>query len=257
MRVFYFILLILSPILVSANAVVAPNRSFETIPLRSMVSGAVIGTANVGDACGAFSHATGRGGRFRYYQHTNSSGLTGHVICVEMVTQVPTEIENSYLQLVPGRIEFEDYTVAHDSTPETNQGGVYRDDFGVDIESVGGEPNAFSVSALAEGEWLEYEVEVETSGLYQVSARYARVEIPGAPFRLSLAIDSQQVYVSQPTGILGTGGLDIWGIEDVGVLFLPAGGYTFRLTIDSGSIRLDWFELTPVQWLTINVIAIS
>jgi len=250
MKIICTVFLLLFSTLALSNTVVAPNRSFETRPLISVISGRAIARAIVGDECGDFSHATGLNGRFRYHEYTNADGISGHVICVE------SEMAPLYLQLVPGRIEFEDYTTANDSTPESNRGGLYRDDFGVDIQNLTGDTGGFNVGWTQAGEWLEYEVVVNDTALYQVTARYARVEQPNAPVNLSFSVDGVQVYVS--SGIIpSTGAWDVWAIEDAGLIFLPAGRYTLRLDIDNGAINLDWFELTPVRWVTIEVMGIS
>jgi len=227
-----------------SNAVVAPNRSFETRPLISVISGRAIARAIVGDECGDFSHTTGLNGRFRYHEYTNSDGISGHVICVE------SEMAPPYLQLAPGRIEFEDYTLANDRSPDNNRGGLYRDDYGVDIENRTGNSNGFNVGWTQSGEWLEYNVVVNNTALYQVTARYASVR----PVNLSFSVDGVRVHTLTP---LLTGGWSTWVVIDVGLIFLPAGRYTFRLTVDSGSINLDWFELSRDGFLTINVSGIS
>jgi len=57
--------------------------------------------------------------------------------------------------------------------------------------------------------------------------------------------------------ITATGAWDVWEIEDAGLIFLPAGRYTLRLNIDNGPINLDWFEIIPVDFITIEVMGIS
>ena len=72
---------------------------------------------------------------------------------------------------LPGRIEAENYRyggegVGYHDTSDGNNGGVYRFD-DVDIrQSVG----HFQVSSIEAGEWLAYDVDVQQSGLYTVTA---------------------------------------------------------------------------------------
>jgi len=217
--------------------------------MKSIETKKTIGRIAVGAKCAEFSYATFFG-RYQYHLVINETGLTGAAVCVAI------EIENPYLQQVPGRIEFENYTAANDSTPESNRGGLYRDDAGVDVENKTGTPDGFNIGWTQAGEWLEYEVVVNDTALYQVTARYARVAQANPRVNLSFSIDGVKVYVS--SGIISaTGAWDVWSIDHPGLLFLPAGRYTFRLNIDNGSINLDWFELIRVDFITIAVIGIS
>ncbi|HOT95321.1 MAG TPA: carbohydrate-binding protein, partial [Methanoregulaceae archaeon] len=108
--------------------------------------------------------------------------------------------------VIPGLIEFEDYddggegVAYHDITAE-NEGGAYRQD-GVDIEFNEG-AGSYVIDYNRPSEWLQYTVNVTTSGLYDVSFRVAS---PNSGTSCTLAVDgSQAATVSVPkTGSWGT-----------------------------------------------------
>ena len=251
MKKLFLLLLLLMPLTALADIEyrVDTNYGRETRPMKSIETNKTIGRIAVGSKCAELSYATFFG-RYQYHIVINELGVTGAAVCVAI------EIENPYLQQVPGRIEFENYTAANDSTPESNRGELHRDDFGVDIENKTGTPDGFNVGWTRAGEWLEYEVIVNDTALYQVTARYARVAQANPHVNLSFSVDGVQVYVSSGT-ITATGAWDVWEIEDAGLIFLPAGRYTLRLNIDNGPINLDWFEIIPVDFITIEVMGIS
>jgi len=248
---FFLLLLLLLPCtaLAAIEYRVDTNYGRDTRPIKSVETNKTIGRIAVGAKCGALSYSTFFG-RYRYHVVSNADGVTGAAVCVAV------EVENPYLQYAPGRIETEDFTSANDSSPNDNKGGLYRNDFGVDIENKTGDANGANVGYTSSGEWLEYDVVVNQTALYQVTARYARVEVASTPINLSVTVDGVQVYIS--AGVLpATGAWDAWAIEDAGLLFLPVGRYTLRLNIDNGYINLDWMKLTPVEWVVIEVMGLS
>jgi len=77
---------------------------------------------------------------------------------------------------IPGILEAEDYDyggegVAYHDLDAGNQGGQYRTDEGVDIETCG--EGGYNVGWLNAGEWVEYTVEVAMAGYYDLEARTA------------------------------------------------------------------------------------
>lgn len=70
---------------------------------------------------------------------------------------------------VPAKIEAEDFTDYSDTT-SNNIGGQYRST-GVDIQATGDSGGGFNIGWVASGEWLEYEINVNNSGSYQVDSR--------------------------------------------------------------------------------------
>ncbi len=83
---------------------------------------------------------------------------------------------------IPGIIEAEDYDKGaqdftyHDSSPG-NIAGAYRPTEGVDIYDRNG--TGYHIGNVAAGEWVEYSVDVKTSGMYDVSANIASFQDGG------------------------------------------------------------------------------
>ena len=76
---------------------------------------------------------------------------------------------------VPGKIEAENYDtggegVAYHDNETANQGGQYRTD-GVDIKTTADAGGGFAVGWVNANEWMEYTVNVATSGNYNIQAR--------------------------------------------------------------------------------------
>jgi aryl-phospho-beta-D-glucosidase BglC (GH1 family) len=91
---------------------------------------------------------------------------------VNATQQLP--FNNSPL-LIPGTIEVEEYDyggqgLAYNDTEPENIPGGYRTGEGVDI---GAHDNGYILEYVENGEWIEYTVEVEESGMYNVTAEVA------------------------------------------------------------------------------------
>ena len=81
---------------------------------------------------------------------------------------------------IPGRIEAEEYDrggeglAYHEANANGNQGGgTFRNDE-VDIEVCTDAGGGFNLGYTLTGEWLEYTVNVTTSGIYDLDLRVAK-----------------------------------------------------------------------------------
>ena len=108
--------------------------------------------------------------------------------------------------VIPGVIEFEDYDdggegVGYHDTTAANEGGAYRQD-SVDIEFNQG-AGSYVIDYTRPSEWLQYTVNVTTTGLYDASFKVAS---PNSGTSFVLSVDgSQAATVSVPkTGAWGT-----------------------------------------------------
>ena len=79
---------------------------------------------------------------------------------------------------IPGQIEAENYDIGgqgvayNDTDPANNGDDGYREDEGVDIERNRDFDFGFAVGWTADGEWLEYQVDVQETGQYLVCLLY-------------------------------------------------------------------------------------
>ena len=114
-----------------------------------------------------------------------------------------------------------------------NTGGRYRND-GVDIErSTDPEGNGFNVGWIEPTEWLQYTVDVEESGTYDVEFRVASA---GSGGRIFLFVDA----VSQGTvTVPATGGWQAWRTVRLSGLDLNAGVREVRVAVREGDFNLS------------------
>lgn len=142
---------------------------------------------------------------------------------------------------IPGIVEIEDYDnggegVAYHDTDAANLGGGYRLNEGVDIG--GGPDNGFVLGYVATGEWIEYTVEVATSGTYEVRTSVASADNP-SNFSVSFPDGAATSFSTPVTGDWNayrplTAGQDIT---------LEAGTQVLRVDITgSGAFNIDHLE---------------
>ena len=144
---------------------------------------------------------------------------------------------------LPGLVEAEDFdfggegTAYHDCD-SANNGGAYRSAEGVDIEAASG--SNYNVGWMCSGEWLDYTVDVATSGFYEVEARVASQDTGGA-----FALTFNGVEQSGDLAVPITGGWQTWTTIS-GVMELAAGVQEMRFVNKSGAgeFNLDWFNFT-------------
>ena len=143
---------------------------------------------------------------------------------------------------IPGTIEAEDYDtggegLAYHDVDSGNSGGQYRSE-DVDIENCG--EGGYNVGWISAGEWLEYTVDVASTGNYDMEIRVARS--PAGTSSLHVESDGNDV-----TGILtvpSTGGWQSWtSIHKAGVS-LTAGEHVLRLCMDGSSFNVNCITLT-------------
>jgi hypothetical protein len=155
------------------------------------------------------------------------------------VTPVPTTAPWDTLQQIPGSIQACDYApgdegVAYHDTTTGNQGGAYRSD-DVDIEYSSVEQQ-FVVRDIRSGEWLTYNVNIASAGLYTVNFRVAS---PNTGATIDLEVDGSEVTTIQ---VPNTGSSDLYTTVQRPV-YLPGGNHTLKLDF-SGSFNLNYLKFT-------------
>ncbi len=131
-------------------------------------------------------------------------------------------IQVNISHVLPGTIEAEDYDagengVAYLDLSDGNKFGFYRND-DVDLESCSDEGGGFSVGDFQTGEWLNYTVQVESEGRYQVDIRVAS-QMDGG--KLSLSVNG--VSTANSVDIPNTGGWQTWTSVSVQDVFFEEG----------------------------------
>jgi hypothetical protein len=143
---------------------------------------------------------------------------------------------------VPGRIEAEDYDVggegvAYHDTTGGNAGGDYRAD-NVDVQTTNDVGGGHNVGWTAAGEWLEYTVDVATSGGYDISLRVAS-QSAGGSVRISFDGADAAGTISLPV----TGGWQSFETVTVQDVALMPGIQVMRIDIDAGDFNLNWIDI--------------
>lgn len=125
---------------------------------------------------------------------------------------------------VPGVVQCEDFDEGsngqsyNDCDPQ-NQGGAYRGT-GVDIEA--STPTGYNIGWMCQGEWLEYTVDVESAGVYDLEVRVAS-QATGGSFRIEVDGQDRSGTIAVPV----TGGWQTW-TTTAGTVQLDGGEQVIR-----------------------------
>ena len=146
---------------------------------------------------------------------------------------------------VPGRIEAEYFDlggpgVGYLDLDAQNLGGAMRTDEGVDLDDTADEGGGHHVTGTTSREWLQYTVDVQTSGTYALEARVASATEGGA---FSVEVDG--VDVTGEVAVPATGGDQSWQTVTTGGITLDAGLHVVRFRIENGGFNLNYFSFTP------------
>ncbi len=147
-----------------------------------------------------------------------------------------------YINL-PGRLQAEDYRtggegVGYHDLSAGNTGNVYRAD-NVDIEATTDGGPGYNVGWIQTGEWLEYNINVATTGTYTLKARMA-----------SGAAGTKTASVTVDGAAKGTfnlsdaSGWQIWIDVPVSGVTLTAGNHILRITMTVGDFNLNYLDVT-------------
>jgi hypothetical protein len=147
---------------------------------------------------------------------------------------IKNNIEFLNLLPVPGRIEAEDYVVNSGFTFET-------------CTDTGGGQNAGYTDT---GDYLEFDIEVETAGNYKVLYRVAS-ESAGGDLSLQKIVDNKPAQIDR-VSFNATGGWQNWTTVE-GEAELAAGKQKIRLTANASLFNINWIEFEKV---TDNVLGI-
>lgn len=141
---------------------------------------------------------------------------------------------------LPGILEVEDFDngangVAYSDSDNKNEGGKYRPDSGVDIDSIA--DGGYVIGWTSGGEWLEYTVTVDEEQLMVFSAKVAS-GLTGAAFRIYMGDTdlTGRVPVPQTASNNWTVYTEVKGRTKVP---MPVGTYKLRLVIEGAYANID------------------
>ncbi len=122
--------------------------------------------------------------------------------------------------------------IAYFDSSIDNQGGFRPDEY---VDAVADATEGATVGWISAGEWLEYTVDVQTTGCYDLTIRYASGNNSGGG-PVHLEIDG--VQVSQDIIFSTTGDWGNWNTKSTSNIDLTAGVHVLRLVADNGEINL-------------------
>lgn len=141
---------------------------------------------------------------------------------------------------VPGLIQAEDFTNYLDSDSRNN-GGKYRST-SVDIETSRDTAGGYNIGWVKAGEWLEYDVNVHTSGTYQAQVRVASTKSSG---KFSFDVDGRQV--TPVVSVNNTRNWQSWRTQTVSLGTLSAGNHTLRMNMEGDSFNVNWMNIVSTK----------
>lgn len=142
---------------------------------------------------------------------------------------------------IPGIIEAEDYDVggqgvSYSDNSVNNEGGAYRTD-GVDI--VGNDTTGYKVGYTADGEWMEYTVNVGSSEVYTYEASVSS-GLDGSSFRLFLDDEAISDTIKVPQGEDWDTYTPVSGKTSA----LATGTHVLKIAITGSYVNIDKIKFT-------------
>ncbi|UCD29396.1 MAG: carbohydrate-binding protein, partial [Planctomycetota bacterium] len=146
---------------------------------------------------------------------------------------------------IPGTAQAEDYdiggeAIAYHDTSSGNAGGEYRSD-DVDITTAADTGGGYCIGWTEDGEWLEYTVDVNLYGIYDINVRVASLSAGG-----TFHIEANGVDATGPVSFGPTGGWQTWDNVTIPEVIFNAGPQILRRAIDSAGWNLNWIEASLV-----------
>lgn len=162
---------------------------------------------------------------------------------------------NSAPSTIDKNIEFENFNTGgegvayHDITPG-NSAGVYRTNVNVDITTCS--EGGYMVNSTAAGEWMNYLVNIPTTGNFNISIRYAasaasKVHFEVNGVKVSGSIDLPATYTASTLVFNSVSAL----------IILTFGIQNLRFVIDSGNGNFSYFKIDTLTGFNLNQSIIS
>ena len=166
-----------------------------------------------------------------------------NIISVQVGEQVPF----STAFTIPGTIQAGNYdsfqggigqNISYNDSSLNNQGGYRATEY---VDAATDTQEGPTVGWITAGEWMEYSIDVQTSGLYNVSVRYASGNTSGGgPFHFEI----DGVAVSANVPFASTGDWGTWANKVVNNVALTQGKHVLRLVVTNGEFNLGAMNFT-------------
>lgn len=178
---------------------------------------------------------------------TDNSGNTTETF-ITIKVNVPQAPYNAIVHPIPGTIQLEEYDLGgngfaySDNSPGSDVMPVvnYRTTEDVDIETCTDVGGGYNIGHSTAGEWLEYTVNVQSAGNYDIDFRAAAI---GDGRTVSLTLGG--TAIASNVAIRKTAGGQTWATTSVKNVPLTAGQKVLRLTIGAtDNVNLNYMKFT-------------
>ncbi len=172
-----------------------------------------------------------------------------NIVNVQVGEQVPY-LTTAYQ--IPGIIEAGNYdrfeggvgqNIAYVDTSQDNQGNYRTDEY---VDAVSETVEGKTVGWITAGEWLEYSIDVQTAGFYNVIIRYASGNSNGGgPFHFEI----DGTVISSGTTLTTTNDWSTWVDKVVTNVELTEGSHILRLVVTNGEFNIGKMDFSYVSSL--------
>lgn len=175
----------------------------------------------------------------------DGSSVTSDTIMI--TANVPQGPYNDSPHSIPGIIQAEEFDVGgnsfayNDNTPGSETGIDFRADEEVDIEETEDTDGEYNIGYATSGEWLEYTVNVSSTGEYDLDLRVAR---DGDDGELHIEMDGEDI--TGTIAVPNTGGWQTWETVTLNDINLDQGEHIMRIVFDSDYMNLNYVEFYSV-----------
>jgi hypothetical protein len=180
-----------------------------------------------------------------YFGQNATTGNLASVTLAPVSITVLDVTPVSLVHAVPGALQAEDFRDGgYGDSTAGNYGNRYRAT-DVDIEATSDAGGGFNVGWIGAGEWLDYDIRVQTAGYYDLSARVAS-PYTGKSFRV--LVNGQDVTGS--ISVPGTGAWQTWQTVTRPNVYLPAGIHRATVAAITSGFNLNWISMSASAGLT-------
>ncbi|GAL84854.1 carbohydrate-binding family 6 protein [Sporocytophaga myxococcoides] len=174
---------------------------------------------------------------------TDNSGNKTTSAAVAVKVNIPQSPFNGKPHNIPGTIQLEEFDLGgngyayFDDTPgsQVTPAVNYRSNEDVEIELCSDEGGGYNIAYIMQNEWLEYTVNVKSSGAYSLDVR-AAADGDGKIFH----IEVDGIDITGPINIPNTQGWQTWQTVTLRNINLTGGQHKLRLVFDSNYMNLNY-----------------
>lgn len=169
---------------------------------------------------------------------------------INLIINVPQTPYTGTPHQIPGMIELEEFDLGgngfayYDDSEGSETGSTFRNEEDVDIEACTDQGGGYNIGWFAADEWLEYTVDIQGSGTYDIEIRVA---VHGDGRTIDLALNDE--LIASEIDIPNTGGWQTWQTLTLNNVHLDAGESVLRLTMGAE----NYANLNKITFNAVNI----